>query len=340
MKRILIFAMSLLVGFGMMASQSIAQEETYTIGIVTFAYEDGAFPTDMLIRNLENDLDGFPPDPGTNQGTNRPPLSGAKWLVEVKEADTVGEQIAAIEAFVEAGVYGIMVVPAADNPALRTAVESTVSQGTPVYVLWRPLPGIVGANYVGLAYEELGHGFTAGAMSGGEVGTIYATIVSDMADPRQALFAAGTEARLPNSTHVMTLATAYDDVVTLLNTAVGDEGEIENLIVTDPALFPEISRAIFDTLSETDRLVQVATIGGFANRREAFSNREIAFIFTQEHYSMFWEAAVQFKLNWKEDRPYEDFFMLGQGWGTRGISYLPYPYVDSGQGRFVWSGYW
>ena len=72
MKRILL---SLLV-VGMMLSLSAAnfnaQENVITIGLVTYQYEDGAWPVDRLLSILERDMELLPPPDAYNRGTSLP----------------------------------------------------------------------------------------------------------------------------------------------------------------------------------------------------------------------------------------------------------------------------
>jgi ABC-type sugar transport system substrate-binding protein len=348
MKRLLITSLILAVSLGFIGvSDNAAQQSPeVTIGVITYGYEGTAWDMALMAPSLERDMELLPPPETYNQGTAvpQPPRNDAKILLDVKNAATAAEQSAAIDAFIEQGVGGILLTPVADVASLQDALGRATLARIPVVLVGRSVPGFDGnlTTFVGVEPFAAGFAWAKGAVGGERE---FMGIASNMNDVRQDGFIRGLEAKAGafyKGTIMTTMETAYEDTLAAI-TGTGDaeESPINFLVLADYALVDEVIRAVVDTTANTDRLIKVGTFGGPANFKQLFNDKVLHMVTTQDDYDMFQKALLELKMYIVAQDPLEGYFMPTKIWASASsFNYMSYPYDYDRQYFFTFNRFW
>jgi hypothetical protein len=337
----LLLVVGLLVSFG--AAEYRAQDRSViTIGLITYAYEGSAWPVESLVRILERDLETLPPPESYNLGTAlpQPPRTDPLVKFETVIADTADAQVAAIQAFVDQGVDGLIIAPVPDTEPIRNALDLAILAKIPVVAVHRPIPGLSGrlTAYVGLEPFAVGIGWARGAT---ERNRNFIAVATDLVDPLQSGLVRGFAAKagdLYQGTVMVTPETIADELTPVLT---NEDLPINYVIVADYRITEAVADFVLGLTGGTDRLIKVGSFMAPEDGRAMIAAKKVHFVTTQDHYDMFQTAALELKMFNVSAVPLDTDFIGSQVWGgLSGQNYMSYPYDYAPQISFTFNRFW
>lgn len=320
----------------LLAPLAISQQPDIYIGMVTYKVNAQVWDIQNYARPMNGDLQVLPLGEGVSREI--PDVEPQHYLVEIREASTAADQIAAMNELIDFGVHGMVLTPVAEVDLIRDAV-SAIAADMPFTLTTREITGI-NAPYFGFDTYDLGITLTD------YDGVKPYVFIGNLDDKWQSDFLAGLieGTRLAPTTYpdeeivdqlqgyysVKSSAEAYTEALAALAVFPDLFG-----ILTFPEYVPGIQQAIAEVYAGTDTLIKVGSIGAPEGWKEMFDNSTLHTVFGWDNYLVLQRAAVGVKVMLRDGETPEDFYPDGLyiTSSTSTPSRLSYPYSEDQPNR-------
>lgn len=254
------------------------------IGVVTNHLEARVWNVQYYTNPMNGDLQVLPVDPTLATSRELPTVEPVHYLVDIREANTAADQIAAIDALLEAGVQGLVITPVEEFNLVKDKIASAAGQ-VPVVLHGRNIPEL-GLPFSGFDMAEFGKAMAEQQDRGPFV------LIGNMSDPTQSAFIAPHES-LPD---FKGFYEALSDGQAEAAMAIRDVADLGYIMVTHHRYAAGAAAAIQAATAGSDRLIRLGSVWAPEGWKDLFGQKLLHGVFTWDNYEALMQAAVMVKV--------------------------------------------
>lgn len=283
-----------------------AQSPSLTIGLIAYQADALVWPISQYQAALEADLDLVPvPEQFPEERLLNPLTEGVPPInLIVKEAETVEQQVAAISELIAADVDGLVIMPAALDEALVTALQGAMNAGIPVVTAHRDLPSLASPlkAYVGLEHYQLGFAIGRGALGVTPQGQQkyplhdedrFVVLAKDLDDPVEQRLSQGFASAIgEHGAGVFQVAPA--DSYAHTQRMIAQIPGLASIFLTNVELAPGVLQAVREVATPGEH-VRVVSYGAPSDFKVLIADDVFNGCVSQDFYGLFLTSLVQLK---------------------------------------------
>ncbi len=320
MKRFFIFMLLAALVAPLVIAQS---QPDIIIGVVTYKIDGQVWGIQFYTNPINGDLQVLPVPEGNASSRDLPDVEPQHYLVDIREASTAADQVAAIDSLLAAGVQGLVITPVDDFSLVSNAISNAAKQ-VPVVLHGRNIPEL-NLPFAGVDMAELGK-VMAEQQDGGRF-----VVVGNLSDTTQNAFISP----LMELDSFGGFYEALSDGRAETAQAIADETEpIEYVMVSHSRYAAGAAAAIQAVTAGTDRLIKLGSVFAPDTWKDLFDQKLLHGVFTWDNYLTLMQASVMAKVMIRDgvtpDNFYPDVLYYSR---STSFNHTSYPYSQDTPNR-------
>ena len=262
------------------------QPSDIIIGVVTYQFEGRVWDVENYTNPVNTDLQILPVDYG-DMTRALPTVEPVHYLVDIRQAATAAEQIAAIESLMAANVAALVITPVTEGvEPLKAAIQAAAAK-VPVVLHGYKVAGL-NLPFAGMDLEEL-----AKNMAQANTRPRSFVIIGNLSEYNQKTF---IEILQGNAGFKGFYEAGDLDGQAEAAMAIRDVADLWGIVVTNSQFAPGAAEAIKAATAGTDRLIKLGSVGAPEDWKSLFDQKLLSAAFTFDSYQTLQQAAVMAKI--------------------------------------------
>lgn len=262
------------------------QPSDIIIGVVTYQFEGRVWDVGNYQSPINTDLQILPVDP-RDITRALPTVEPVHYLLDIREAATAAEQIAAIESLMAANVAALVITPVLEGvEPVKAAIQAAAAK-VPVVLHGYQVAGL-NLPFAGMDLNELG----LNLFKSNTRPRAFA-VIGNLSEYNQKMIIDHLQA---NAGFKGFYEAGDLDGQAEAAMAIRDIPDLWGIIVTNPQFAPGAAEAIKAATAGTDRLIKLGSIGAPENWKSLFDAKLLSAAFSFDSYQTLQQAAVMAKI--------------------------------------------